>query len=482
MPIRQASKTREACTLLGCELPIVLAGMGGVARSELVSAVSAPGAFGFLGMVREPPALIEQEVGRVRDAGHCRFGVNLIPAATEPDLLARQLDAIIALEVPVVELFWQIDTAVVGRLRDAGIAVVYQVGSVQEARTAERAGAQIVIAQGVEAGGHVRGITPLRDLLPAVVDAVHVPVLAAGGLARGSDLLTAAALGAQGIVLGTALMATFESFAHPYHRERLVEADAADTVLTSAFHINWPANAPVRVLRTPVVALGEEQAEGRVIGSEEGRPIYLFSTDSPLRSMTGDFASMALYAGTGVGEIKSIVSAADRIETILSEAEAALPAVDMLLAPTSSPVCLAGEFSGDYMGHADQEEVDAAVAALVEELRAIVQLTLRQQEAVPTGDHPPFRPEAASIAGWLWLLSEDRRSRFSNLPQGGSDIEARRLRARQILQGLLPRMSESNLRNTLSGLQAQLTPEFEIIPDGKKSGSHPLNEGSLGTV
>jgi hypothetical protein len=134
------------------------------------------------------------------------------------------------------------------------------------------------------------------------------------------------------------------------------------------------------------------------------------------------------------------------------------------------------------MGHADQEEIDTAVAALVEELRAIVQLTLRQQEAVPTGDHPPFRPEAASIAGWLWLLSEDRRSRFSNLPQGGSDIEARRLRARQILQGLLPRMSESNLRNTLSGLQAQLTPEFEIIPDGKKSGSHPLNEGSLGTV
>jgi len=238
----------------------------------------------------------------------------------------------------------------------------------------------------------------------------------------------------------------------------------------------------VRVLRTPVVALGEEQAEGRVIGSEEGRPIYLFSTDSPLRSMTGDFASMALYAGTGVGEIKSVVSAADRIETILSEAEAALPAVDMLLAPASSPVCLAGEFSGDYMGHADQEEIDAAMAALVEELRAIVQLTLRQQEAVPTGDHPPFSSEAAAMAGWLWLFSENRRPRSSDLPQGGLDIEARRLRARQILQGLLPRMAESDLRNTLSALQVQLTPEFEIIPDGKKSGSNPLDQGSLGTV
>src|SRR5690606_9593435 len=117
----------SACDLLGCRLPLALAGMGGVARSELVAAVAAAGGFGFLGMVREPVRLIEAEIGRVRAAGHERFGVNLIPAATEATLLAAQIDCCIALAVPVVCLFWDLDPAVVRRLRDAGITVVYQV-------------------------------------------------------------------------------------------------------------------------------------------------------------------------------------------------------------------------------------------------------------------------------------------------------------------------------------------------------------------
>src|SRR5690606_35964142 len=111
------------------------------------------------------------EVDKLRAGGCERFGVNIIPAATEPGLLDAQIETIIALGVPVVCLFWDIDPAVVARLRAAGIIVVYQVGSADEALAAERAGAQILIAQGCEAGGHVRGTAPLRVLLPQVIDA-----------------------------------------------------------------------------------------------------------------------------------------------------------------------------------------------------------------------------------------------------------------------------------------------------------------------
>jgi len=313
----------RACELLECRVPIVLAGMGGVSRSELVAAVSGTGGFGFLGMVREPETLIWREVEAVRDLGYRHFGVNIIPAATERRLLDRQVGTIIELGVPVVALFWDIDAAIVARFRDAGTLVVYQVGSVDEAIAAERAGAEIIVAQGVEAGGHVRGTRRLAELLPAVVAAVRTPVLAAGGLASGGDFVTAQALGADGIVLGTALLATKESFAHRYHKDRLLAASGAETVLTDVFHINWPPGAPVRVLKSNVTQrrpADAEAAERRVIGDEDGRPIYLFSTDSPLRSMTGDFASMALYAGTGVGNISKITGAGDRIRAILAEA------------------------------------------------------------------------------------------------------------------------------------------------------------------
>jgi len=450
------------CELLGCTVPVVVAGMGGVARSELVSAVTAFGAFGFLGMVREPVALIEREVASVRAAGHRAFGVNLIPAATDRALLDRQLDAIIALRVPAVELFWDIDTHVVDRLRDAGIVVVYQVGSVAEAISAQRAGAQIIVAQGVEAGGHVRGVTPLRDLLPDVVRAVQVPVLAAGGLARGSDMATAMALGAQGVVLGTALMATTEAFAHPYHQQRLVEADAADTVLTGSFHINWPPNAPVRVLRSAITAIGAGRRKPQVIGDEDGRPIHLFSTDSPLRSMTGDFASMALYAGTGVGAIEAIVPAEERLEGFLGQAAATIPELPPLPLADSSPVCLAGEFSGAYMGHAAPEEIAEALSDITADMQEILRLTLAATADEFELSRPPFHPEAAVIAGWILLLHElcaqaQVRIVDYNFPlppraEIALELSRRYTLVRHMLSGLLPRMPDNRLRQALAVL------------------------------
>jgi nitronate monooxygenase len=318
---------RPVCDLLACSLPLVLAGMGGVARSELVVAVSRAGGFGFLGMVREPPSLISEEVRRVREQGVSNFGVNLIPAGTDTTLLAAQIDTCIELHVPVVGLFWDVAPDVIRRLVDAGILVTHQVGSVEDAYQAQEAGAAVLIAQGVEAGGHVRADRPLVQLLPDVLAACSAPVLAAGGISDGADVASVMSLGAQGAVLGTALIATHQSFAHDYHKRRIVEAGANETVLTDVFHINWPRGAKVRVLANSVTRgeRGDPFAPGAtVIGHEAGRPIYLFSTDSPLRSMTGELEAMALYAGQGVGRIEAIADAATRLQCIAEDAASRL--------------------------------------------------------------------------------------------------------------------------------------------------------------
>lgn len=326
---------RPVCELLGCQLPLALAGMGGVARSALVGAVTEAGGFGFLGMVREPVALIREEVRRVRARTDRRFGVSLIPAATEPALLDAQVATCIELRVPVMGLFWDLSAALVRRLREAGVTVACQVGSLQEAIDAQDAGAQLLIVQGLEAGGHVRGQQPLSALLPQVVARARVPVLAAGGLADGAGVAAAMGQGAQGALLGTALIPTHESFAHAFHQRAIVAAGPDATVLTEAFHINWPPGARVRVLRNSVTR-GEHgnPFDGRraVIGDEEGRPIYLFSTDSPLRSMTGNFEAMALYAGQGAERITDITGAGERLRRIAADAAAVLRAQGGLLA------------------------------------------------------------------------------------------------------------------------------------------------------
>jgi nitronate monooxygenase len=394
MPTALISTLRTpVCDLLGCDVPIVLAGMGGVARSELVTAVTTAGGFGFLGMVRESPDLIRSEIARVRAGTTRDFGVNLIPAATLPDLLEAELEVVIAERVAAVTLFWDLRPDIVRRLRDSRCLVLCQVGSIREAEEAAAAGADIVIAQGFEAGGHVRGTTNLADLVPEVVARVDVPVLAAGGIVDGRGLAAALGWGAQGALVGTGFLATRESFAHDYHKNRVIEAKPGETIHTEAFHVNWPRGAPVRVLPNSVTR-GEHGnplcAERQIIGQEEGRPIYLFSTDSPLRDMTGDFEAMALYAGQGAGLITSIPSAAERLNAIVGEAMRVLGIDDAgpddePVAEFSSAACSMHEASDTYMGYADKDELTTFLNELIEAERAGARATLESARAAGAG-------------------------------------------------------------------------------------------------
>ena len=320
------------CDILECRHPILQAGMGGVARSDLVAAVTEAGGYGFLGMVRETPDLIAQEIDAVRARSSGPFGVNLIPAATDPVLLETELATCIEKKVHSLCFFWDVRADVIARAKDAGCRVLYQVGSVEDAIASEKAGADVVIAQGFEAGGHVRGTVSSLVLLPQVVRAVSVPVIASGGFASGESLIAAFALGAQGIHCGTAFLATQESFAHDYHKDRVAGATLEDTVYTDVFAINWPPASPVRVIANSLTEeLGQrllgyrpEDILREVIAEEDGRPIYRFSTDSPLRITTGDLECLALFAGQVAGAIKTIPSAGARVEDIVAAARATL--------------------------------------------------------------------------------------------------------------------------------------------------------------
>lgn len=320
------------CALLGCEVPILLAGMGGVARSELVSAVAKAGGFGMLGMVRESPARIAAEIDAVRARTARPFAVNLIPAATDPALLAAEMQVCLERAVPAMCFFWDVVPEVVARAKAAGCLVLHQVGSLAAARAAEAAGADVLIVQGVEAGGHVHGTVAALVLLEQVARATSLPLIASGGFATGASLIAALALGAQGIHCGTAFLATRESYAHDDHKARVIAARAEDTVYTDAFAINWPANSPVRVIRNSVTdALGHDlmghhpdRLPREVIAWEEGRPLYRYATDSPLRCTTGNLEAMAAFAGQSAALIDDLPTAADRIAAILSEARTAL--------------------------------------------------------------------------------------------------------------------------------------------------------------
>lgn len=369
--------------ILDCNYPILCAGMGGVARAQLAAAVSNAGGYGCMGMVREKPDFIRQQIQLYRSLSDANFAVNIIPAATDTALLAEQIQVLLECRVPAVCLFWDVIPEVVRKFLDADITVIHQVGHKVDATLALDAGADILIVQGVDAGGHVRGQQNVYSLLPEICQLSAVPVVAAGGLATGNDIAAAMLLGAQGVCCGTAFLATHESNAHDYHKQRLVDATADDTIHTEIFHINWPESAPVRVLRNSVTDNAPDTmptaAEKIPIGTQDGQSVYLYSTDSPLVGATGDLEKMALYAGRSCGEISQVCSAAERVNQLVCETTAAFLRTESatreesqssLFTDVSSSPCLANDVHGDYGGFLNDKELYMALLELLVVVRA----------------------------------------------------------------------------------------------------------------
>ena len=318
--------------LLDCEYPIVQAGMGGPARSELCAAVSNAGAFGCIGMVKERPEVIRTEIEGVRERTSRPFGVNLVPSVTDPVLLEEELSVCFEAHVHTMVFFWDVRPDLIARAGNAGCRVLYQVGSIGDAVAAENAGADAIICQGFEAGGHVRGSVTSLVLLPQVAAAVRVPVLGSGGFGSGASLVAALALGAEGIHCGTVFIATEESFAHDYHKQRIVEASSESTVHNDVFAVGWPPRSPVRTIRNSITDLyvddllghGPEDFAQEVIAKEGDSPVLRFSTSSPLRNTEGDLEALALYSGQICGMVDRIRPAGQIVQEMVDDARQTL--------------------------------------------------------------------------------------------------------------------------------------------------------------
>ncbi len=303
--------------------------MGGIATPELALAVSRAGALGMVTATLVPPAALAQTLSAMQGAAGGPFGVSFLL----PFLDQRECVGIAARAARVVEFFWGApDPALVAEVHAGEALAAWQVGSVDEARAAADAGCDFVVAQGQEAGGHVRGRLGLLSLLDSVLSAVPVPVVAAGGIATPRAMAAVLAAGAAGVRVGTRFVTAKESGAHPLYVKALIDAGPEDTVLTDTFSVLWP-NAPHRVLRSCVEAArtfprdvtGEIEIAGRRIA------VPRFGVPCPTRSTTGEIEAMALYAGESVGQVSSVEPAAAIVEELSTGAERLLRAASPAL-------------------------------------------------------------------------------------------------------------------------------------------------------
>jgi len=322
------------CRELGIEHPILSAPLGGgTAGPELAAAVSNAGGLGLLGMGGLPAPVIREQIRDARRRTTRPFGVGLLL----PHLSGGEVEVCAEEQVPVLLLFWGAIEPHLAKAQRAGIRVFVQVGSVAEAQTAAAAGVDGIVAQGFEAGGHVRGTTSLATLLPAVCQAVApLPVVAAGGIATGRGLVAALGLGASGVLMGTRFVASEESRAALEYKRRIVAARAEDTVHTTLFDVGWP-DAPHRVLRNKAVdewetagrpLPGERPGEGMAIGRMPAGDGMLdvprYSVQNPMLGFDGDLDYATLYAGESCTLINDIKPAAAIVRDMIAEAEAVL--------------------------------------------------------------------------------------------------------------------------------------------------------------
>jgi NAD(P)H-dependent flavin oxidoreductase YrpB (nitropropane dioxygenase family) len=318
------------CDLLGIEVPIIVAPMGpNITGVELAAAVSNAGGLGIISFGANPPPLLREQIHRLRELTDRPFGVNFILEFPVQDHIAVCIEE----KTPVLSFFWGDPSTYIDQAHAAGLKVIDQVGSVKAAERSAQAGADVIVAQGVEAGGHVQGTVATSVLVPRVVDAVTpTPVAAAGGIADARGLVAALAFGAEGVVMGTRFLAAAESNAHPIYKRKVLEASEEDTVRTTLFGYGWP-NAPHRTLRTrfvdewlPEEARGSEQRPdepviGETLLGGQRVPLPRFMGIPPSTDATGDIESMGLLAGQSAGLVHEIKPAADVVRELVEGAQ-----------------------------------------------------------------------------------------------------------------------------------------------------------------
>lgn len=309
---------------LEIEHPIVLAPMGGVAGGRLAAAVSNAGGLGLVGGGYGDPAWLRTELDLVVQSTDRPWGVGFITWHATAEAMALALEY----RPRVFMLSFGDPRPWLDRIKAAGCVVICQVQEVQDARNAVAAGADMVVAQGTEAGGHgaTRATLPL---VPAVVDAVApTPVLAAGGIADGRGLAAALMLGACGALIGTRFYGATESLGHPQAKSRLVSARAGETTRTRIFDVvrgyAWPPGYTGRALRNRFLERWEGHDADLAASQEERKRFQAAQAD-------GDFETAMVWAGEGVDLIGGVLPAAEIVQRIHAQATACLRSAAVFL-------------------------------------------------------------------------------------------------------------------------------------------------------
>jgi enoyl-[acyl-carrier protein] reductase II len=299
----------QLCELLGIEYPILQGGMAWVATAELAAAVSRAGGLGIIGAGNMPPQLLEREIKRVREYTQRPFGVNVYYQSPFVDEI---IETVIRNRVPVVTTGAGNPGRHIRRLQENGTKVIPVVASVALAKRLARLGVDAVIAEGMECGGHIGELTTMA-LVPQVVDAVDIPVIAAGGIADGRGLAAALALGAQGVQLGTRFVCARECTVHQNFKDMILRAGDRDTVVTGA-----STGHPVRVLKNRfsrdfqrLEAAGASRAELEALGTGKLRAA----------AREGDIQWGSVMAGQIAGLIRREMSAAEIIQEMVEGAK-----------------------------------------------------------------------------------------------------------------------------------------------------------------
>jgi len=294
--------------LTGCDIPIQLAGMIGVNTPELAAAVSNAGGLGMISATHMTPEFLKGSLDNVKKQTSLPFGVNFLVPFLDMEGLK-----LAASNTDLVEFFYgDPDSTLIDLVHGEGAMASWQVGSQEEALQAEKAGCDLIVAQGVQAGGHVRGEIELLPLLSEVLNCVKIPVTAAGGIGSAEAVAEVLKAGASAARIGTRFIAAKESGAHDKYIQALINSGADDTVLTETFSVGWP-HAHHRVLKSCVQEVnsfkGEFVGERDLAGTKQ--PVPKGSIALPTKQTTGHIEAMALYASGSARAVTKIKSAAD---------------------------------------------------------------------------------------------------------------------------------------------------------------------------
>ena len=322
----------------GLTTPIVNAGMAMIARPALAAAVSDAGGLGTIGCDINPPSVLRDLVRQTKALTQRPFGVDLIGDFVTDEHLTVLIEEQVALAI----FFWTLPArAQVERLQRAGIKVWMQIGGVAEAEQAAALGADALVVQGAEAGGHNRAEASTMTLFPRVRRRFPaLPLLAAGGIVDGTTMAAALVLGADAVWCGSRFLASHEAEAHDRYKNRVLSADVGDTAILSIYGPEWPGQ-PMRALVNDGarVALGREaaaiaDAKSQIIGSTllngQTIPVPRYSAILPTRDFAGDIEQTCLTAGQSAGNIDAILPAGEIVRRMTREAQAALDALAAL--------------------------------------------------------------------------------------------------------------------------------------------------------